>query len=417
MSTAPRGRGAGDRHVYRVSELLAGVRGLLDDRVGRVWIVGEVSNLRRAPSGHVYFTLKDDGAQLRAALFRGTASRLAFDPEDGLEVLVYGELTLYEARGDLQVIVLQLEPRGRGALQLAFEQRRARLEAEGLFDPARKRLLPIFPRRVGVVTSPRGAALRDVVHVTGHRFPATPLLLASTRVQGEGAEHEIAAALANLARHGEIDVVLLVRGGGSLEDLEAFNSEVVARAIVACPVPVVCGVGHEVDVTIADLAADARGATPSAAAALVVPDRRGIRDRLARDGRRLLGGIGHAVQSASYGLDQCREALRALAPSTRIAAQRQRLRAAAHALVRAVDGSIRSARAESLALAGRLDSLSPLAVLGRGYAIARRFDDGSILRGADQVRAGEGIRVRLGRGEIEATVDRTRLSERQRKVD
>jgi len=233
-------------HVYTVAELLLGLRSLLEERVGRVWVVGELSNLHRARSGHLYFTLKDEAGQLRAALFRSAARRLAFEPEDGLEVLVYGELSVYEPRGDLQLIVRQLEPRGLGALQLAFEQLRARLSAEGLFDPDRKRPLPARPSKIGVVTSPTGAAIRDVLEVTGRRYPAASILIAPTRVQGIGAEHEIADAIDRLAAQPDLDLILLVRGGGSLEDLQAFNSEVVARAIARAAVPLVCGVGHEV---------------------------------------------------------------------------------------------------------------------------------------------------------------------------
>ena len=212
---------------------------MLEDRVGRLWIVGEIRGVSRPRSGHVYFQLADDAGQLRAVLFRADARRIAFEPEDGLEVLAYGDLSVYEQRGDLQLIVRQLEPRGVGALQVAFEQLRRRLEAEGLFDAARKRQPPRLPFRIGVVTSPSGAALRDVLEVTGRRLPWVPLLLAPTRVQGPGAELEVAAALADLSRHGGVSVVLLVRGGGSLEDLRAFNSEPVARAIMACPVPVI----------------------------------------------------------------------------------------------------------------------------------------------------------------------------------
>jgi exodeoxyribonuclease VII large subunit len=264
-TTAPGSHGLG--RPFRVSELVGGLRELLEEEVGRVWVVGEISNLRRAPSGHCYFTLKDDQAQLRAALFRSAAVRLPFDPEDGLEVVVEAEVTVYAQRGDLQLIVRQMEPRGQGALQLAFEQLRARLEAEGLFDPARKRALPAWPRRVGVVTSPSGAAVRDVIQVSGRRMPGIALLIAPARVQGDGAEDEIAAALAALGRVPDVDVILLVRGGGSLEDLRPFNTERVARAIAAARVPVVAGVGHEADVSIADLAADARAPTPSAGSA------------------------------------------------------------------------------------------------------------------------------------------------------
>jgi exodeoxyribonuclease VII large subunit len=296
--------------------------------------VGEISNLRRPGSGHVYFTLKDERGQLRAALFRGAVRRLAFEPEEGLEVLVYGDLTVYEPRGDLQIIVRQLEPRGLGALQLAFEQLRGRLEAEGLFDPARKRPLPAFPSRVGVVTSSTGAALRDVLEVTGRRQPDLPLLIAPTRVQGVGAEDEIAAALDALAARTDLSLILLVRGGGSLEDLQPFNTEVVARAIVRSPVPVVSGVGHEIDVTIADLAADVRAPTPSAAAEQAAPDRGALQREYGAAFQRLRSALDARVADWRARLEREREALRAHAPTARLIAQRQRWLAAARALRR-----------------------------------------------------------------------------------
>ncbi|MFP6605513.1 MAG: exodeoxyribonuclease VII large subunit, partial [Myxococcota bacterium] len=261
-----------ERRIFRVGQLLEGLSELLEDQVGRVWVMGEVSNLHEAASGHVYFSLKDDRSQLKAALFRSAARRIPFEIEEGSEIVVYADVSIYAARGDLQLIVRHVEPRGMGALQLAFEQLRRRLEAEGLFDEERKRELPEFPRRVGVVTSATGAAIHDVIEVAGQRFPGTPLLISPTRVQGEGSEVEIVQALSRVTETAgceDVDVILLVRGGGSLEDLMSFNSESVARAIVACPVPVVSGVGHEVDVTISDLAADVRVSTPSAAAAFV----------------------------------------------------------------------------------------------------------------------------------------------------
>ncbi|RIK91550.1 MAG: exodeoxyribonuclease VII large subunit, partial [Proteobacteria bacterium] len=291
MSARGPGAPAAGPRILRVRELVADLAELLRDSFGRVWIVGEISNFRRAASGHCYFTLKDDGAQLKAVLFRGDCERLRFDVGDGLEVLAFAEISLYEARGELQVVVRQLEPRGVGALRLAFEQLRARLEAEGLFDAARKRPLPPVPRAVGVVTSLHGAALHDVLEVTAARWPSIPLLVAGARVQGEGAESELLDALQRLASRPEVDVILLVRGGGSLEDLWPFNAEILARAIVRCPVPIVAGVGHETDVTIAELAADARAPTPSAAAALVVPDRRALAERVLRDRRQLAAAM------------------------------------------------------------------------------------------------------------------------------
>ncbi len=391
--------------IYSVGEVLAGIRTLLEERVGRVWVVGELSNLHRARSGHLYFTLKDDAGQLRAALFRNAARRVAFEPEDGLEVLAYGDLSVYEPRGDLQLIVRQLEPRGLGALQLAFEQLRARLEAEGLFDPARKRPLPARPSKIGVVTSPTGAAIRDVLEVTGRRYRAASILIAPTRVQGAGAEDEIAAALDALCAQTDVELILLVRGGGSLEDLQAFNSEPVARAIARASVPVVSGVGHEVDVTIADLAADARAATPSAAAELAVPDAADLGRHLARDWRRLARAVRAIFERSAQQLARESDALQMLAPSARLVVQRARLRAAARALLRAGAAPAQRGRSRLAQLAGRLDSLSPLAVLDRGYALVRRARDGAIPRTADQLARGERLAIRLAEARLEAVVE------------
>jgi exodeoxyribonuclease VII large subunit len=389
------------RRPLRVAELVGGLRELLEDEVGRVLVVGEISNLRRAPSGHCYFTLKDDHAQIRAALFRSSAVRLPFDPEDGLEVIVEAELTVYAPRGDLQLVVRQMEPRGQGALQLAFAQLRTRLEAEGLFDVAKKRALPACPRRVGIVTSPSGAALRDVIEVSGRRMPGIPLLIAPAHVQGDGAEHEIAAALAALGAVADVDVILLVRGGGSLEDLRAFNTERVARAIRAARVPVVAGVGHEIDISIADLAADARAPTPSAAAELVLPDRRAWRERARVVARRLARAAAGRVALAGRRLDRLAGRLRAHAPAARLAARRARLDTLSRALEREGAHAVALRRERLAALAARLDALSPLAVLGRGYAIAR-LPSGEVLRRAADVAPGDPFTLRLGEGELEA---------------
>ena len=394
--------------VYSVSQVLAGLKGLLQDRVGRLWVSGEVSNLRVPASGHAYFTLKDDAGQLRAVLFRGAARRLAFDPEDGLEVLAYGELTVYESRGDLQLIVQQLEPRGRGALQLAFEQLRGRLEGEGLFDAERKQELPAWPRVVGVVTSSGAAALRDVVHVVERRFPAQPLLLASSRVQGAGAEDELAVALEALDAQPDVEVILLVRGGGSLEDLQPFNTERLARAIASCATPVVSGVGHEVDVTIADLAADLRAATPSAAAAAALPDRERVAIRLDRDARRLVTAGRRAIERMRNRADAGAESLRLQAPRERLAARRGQLVAAGRALRREIQALLAARAAGMAASAGRLETLSPLGVVARGYAIVERAVDGAIVRRAGDVAVGDGLRVRLAEGELDARVEAAR---------
>ncbi|MDP6977319.1 MAG: exodeoxyribonuclease VII large subunit [Myxococcota bacterium] len=403
--TAPR------RRVYPVGQLLTGINGLLQDRVGRVFVQGEVSNLHRAGSGHIYFTLKDDRGQIRAALFRSSAQRVRFELEEGTEVIVGADVGVYEARGDLQLIVKSAEPVGKGALQLAFEQLRRRLESEGLFDEAHKEWPPELPKRVGVVTSPTSAAVRDVIHVTGRRYPGVPLLISPTRVQGEGAEFEIVAALEALLDHGECDVILIVRGGGSLEDLWAFNSEALARAVFDCPVPVISGVGHETDLTICDLVADVRAPTPSAAAELALPDRAalagGVRDRT----RRLVAAMMDRLTHASARHEKERGALRMLAPTARLAARRIRFEAAARSLSRLGPRLTVDARGRLAAQAARLDSLSPLAVLSRGYALVRRKRDGAVVRRESEVAVGDALEVRLAEVDLEATVDIVRPRE------
>ncbi|MCH7867051.1 MAG: exodeoxyribonuclease VII large subunit [Myxococcales bacterium] len=399
---------ASARKIYSVGALLAGINGLLQDRVGRVWVQGEISNLHRASSGHCYFTLKDDRGQLRAALFRGAAGRLRFELEEGTEVIVSADVGVYEARGDLQLIVKNVEPVGLGALQLAFEQLRRKLESEGLFEADRKLALPEIPRRVGVVTSPTSAAVRDVIDVSGRRFPEATLLISPTRVQGEGAENEIVAALDALVAHGNVDVILVVRGGGSLEDLWAFNSEVVARAVARSTVPIISGVGHETDVTICDLVADLRAPTPSAAAELALPDREALAAGLSGSIRRLVNGMTGLIEAARSRHIKERDALRMLAPTARVAAQRARFVAAARALGRLGRSLHIGGRGLLAAQAARLDSLSPLAVLGRGYALVRRGVDGSIVRRAEDVDAGDSLAIRLAEIELDATVDQVR---------
>lgn len=393
------------RRVYPVGQLLAGINGLLQDRVGRVFVQGEVSNFHRASSGHCYFTLKDDRGQIRCALFRSSAQRVRFELEEGIEIIVSADVGVYEARGDLQLLVKGVEPVGLGALQLAFEQLRRRLEAEGLFDVANKREIPEIPSRVGIVTSPTSVAVRDVIHVCARRFPGARLLVSPTRVQGDGAELEIAAALDALVRHGDVDVILIVRGGGSLEDLWAFNTEVVARAVAASTVPVISGVGHETDVTICDLVADLRAPTPSAAAELALPDRAALAAGVAQLSRRLVESMLATIEFAKRRLAKERDALRMLAPTARLAAQRARFVAAARALIRLGSQIPVSRRARLAQQAARLDSLSPLAVLGRGYALVCRSADGAIVRRLGDVTVGDALSVRLAEIDVEARVE------------
>lgn len=397
---------ASERSILGVGQLIAGLSGLIQQHVGRVWVAGEISNLHHARSGHTYFTLKDEDGQIRAALFRGNAARVRFELEEGLEVVAEAEVSIYAARGDLQLIVQTLEPRGMGALQLAFEQLRRRLDAAGLFALERKRSIPAHPRRVGVVTSPTSAAVQDVLKVAGRRFPAIPILISPTRVQGDEAPAEIAAAIGRLATSTDVDVILLVRGGGALEDLWAFNTEVVAEAIAASPIPIVSGVGHETDTTIADLVADVRAPTPSAAAMLAIPDRVPLAGLVDRDLRRLVASIQRQIGIHHDRVARLRAVLRARSPQLRVALARTRearARAAAESAIRRRMDLNRRRLSET---ATRLDALSPLAVLGRGYAIARRESDGRIVRAAGDVSLGDRLELRLAGGQIGVEVTR-----------
>ena len=437
------------RQVWTVSAITALVKGTLETAFGGLWVEGEISNLRMHSSGHVYFTLKDDGAQIRAVLFRGRTRRLRFEPADGLHVLAFGNLDVYAARGEYQLICEALEPKGVGALQLAFEQLRARLAAEGLFDPARKRALPTLPRRVGLITSPTGAAVRDFLNVTTRRFASLQVLVCPVRVQGETAAAEIVEALAELNRIGDLDVLVLARGGGSLEDLWAFNEEAVARAIAASKIPVISAVGHETDVTIADFVADLRAPTPSAAAELVVREKaqlmahvgtlgqrleRVVRERVTRlaertsdlGRRRVLTDPARPLREWTRRVDDlglrlhqiarrrhahAREQLvrsgRALRPGLLAALLRHAGRAVTDLesrLTRATRAEAGRRRQSAEALAGRLDSLSPLACLARGYAVCLR-PSGEVVRRAREVAPGEPVTVRLGEGRLDCRVD------------
>ena len=396
---------APERPILGVGQLLAGLAGLFEHHVGRILVMGEISNLHQASSGHAYFTLKDADGQIRAVLFRGNGGRLRFDLEEGLEVVVEAEVSIYAARGDLQLIVRGVEPRGVGALQLAFEQLRRRLEAEGLFDPALKRPIPAHPRRIGLVTSPSGAAIRDVLEVTGQRFPGIPILISPCLVQGEAAPNEIAAAIEQLAHFEDVDVVLLVRGGGSIEDLWAFNSEIVARAVRASRAPVVSGVGHETDFTIADLVADTRAATPSAAAMLVTPDRAALAQAVERDRRRLLGLVAGRVERARARLAHGAAALSARSPRAQIERARTREARARAAAELAITRRLERGRRRFIESATRLDALSPLAVLARGFALVRRAEDGRIVRSPRDLRPSDRLEIRLSEGSLVARVE------------
>ena len=395
---------AGER-TYTVGELTRAIRGALESDFRDLWVEGEISNCRRPSSGHVYFTLKDSSAQIRCAMFKRSSQVVRFKVEDGMKVLANGSISVYEPRGEYQLVVKKLEPRGVGALQLAFEQLKQRLEREGLFREERKRPIPMIPDRIGIVTSPTGAAIRDILNVIGRRFAPVHLILYPVRVQGTGASSEIAEALRYFSRSGTVDVVIAGRGGGSIEDLWAFNEEEVARAIYESAVPVIAAIGHEIDFTIADFTADKRAPTPSAAAELVVAER----ERLAKD-----------VQSLGDRVTACMEA-RLLRAGERVEAARGRygfrlvedrikqwLQRMDELGERLGDTSTRRTERERgrvEVLEGKLAGLNPLAVLSRGYSLAFKLPGRVLVRDAADVGPGDLVEVKVARGEFRAKVE------------
>jgi len=396
-------------HVYTVSALTAELKTLLEATYPSLWVEGEVSNFKHHPSGHMYFTLKDATSQIRAVMFRAANRTLKFRPEDGLSVLVRASLSVYEPRGEYQLYVEHMEPKGLGALQLAFEQLKARLAAEGLFDEARKRPIPRLPRRIGIVTSPSGAAIRDMLNIIDRRFANVEILIYPARVQGEGAAEEIVAGIAALNARGDLDVLIVGRGGGSIEDLWAFNEEVVARAIAASKVPVISAVGHETDFTIADFVADLRAPTPSAAAELVVAHKAELTQRLDDLTSRLESALGHRVRAGRERLTHLARHLGLLNPVERIRRHRERVAVAAETLRGAIRTRLKLWEGDLRALAGKLESLSPLAILARGYSITRLLPDLSIVKDAASVRAGEAVSILLHRGSLACRVEETTL--------
>ena len=444
------------RRVLTVGELTARIRTLLERSLFEVWVEGELSNCRVWNTGHLYFTLKDRTAQIKGVMFRLPLSRLRFKPQDGLRVVARGRITVYDPKGEYQILCEHFEPEGLGARQLAFDQLKGRLSAEGLFDARRKRPLPALPRKIGVVTSLDGAAVRDILKVLRRRYANAHVVIRPSRVQGEGAALEIARAIAAIGRVPGVDVVVVARGGGSIEDLWAFNEEVVARAIAGCPVPTISAVGHETDVTIADFVADVRAPTPSAAAEMVVtrhedfcanverlsgrlnaamrarvhrmesrlralearPGYAGVPGRLAMRAQRT-AELTHALRRAiggtlTAGARICQVHERALAafdPRRRLAAARTRIVAGRGRLQAAVERRRHADEARLRGVASRLEALSPLAVLGRGYAVCWDAGRTRIIRDAGTVREGESVRVEVERGALECRV--TRQSERR----
>ena len=396
--------------ILSVSELTAGIKDLLETSFPQVWVGGEISNFARPRSGHCYLTLKDEGAQISAVIWRSTAARVRFELHDGLEVICRGHIGVYPPQGKYQLIIQQIEPRGIGALELALRQLRAKLAREGLFAPERKRPLPRFVRRVALVTSPTGAAIRDFLEVLRRRWQGTDVLVVPVRVQGEGAAEEIAAAIETVNRLSQpVDCLVVTRGGGSLEDLWAFNEEIVCRAIFASRVPVVSAVGHEIDVTLSDLVADVRALTPSEAAELLAPAADEIAGRLRQYQGRLATALRTRASAARARLEGLAAHRVFRRPYARVHDLARRLDEMESRSGRAVVGLARLARQRADSLAARLDSLSPLAVLGRGYSLTQRTADGVVIRDAGQLAAGDQLRTRFARGEAVSRVEQVEL--------
>jgi exodeoxyribonuclease VII large subunit len=388
-----------------VSELTRLVRAAIENEsaLQNVWVSGEVSNFSQPKSGHWYFTLKDADAELRCVMWRSMAANQAHTPQDGEALEVHGGLNVYEPRGQYQLYADEVRPAGEGALYQEFLRLKAKLEAEGLFDPDRKRPLPPWPRRIGLVTSPTGAAVRDMLDTLRRRFPLAEVVLAPSAVQGPGAPAELVSALQRLNQFAQPDLILLARGGGSLEDLAAFNDEALARAIVASPVPIVSGVGHETDFSISDFAADLRAPTPTAAAELATPDQAELRASLHDHTLQLARQMAAALREQRWNLQSTNERLQRRSPAARLLGDRQRLDDLGHRAQRALRGQARHLRTLLLGQQARLSALGPQSVLGRGYAVVSSAQ--GVVKDAGQVQPGDKLDVRVRDGRFGARVE------------
>lgn len=387
-------------HIFSVCELISTVKNLLERSFTNIWVSGEVSNLRVSPSGHTYFSLKDEKAIIKCALFKGFAGKLRFQVKDGMQLVCHGNISLYEKGGDFNLIVDHCEPKGVGALQLAFEQLKAKLHKEGLFAVERKKPLPFLPKKIGIVTSPTGAAIRDILNILNRRYPDIEVLLYPVRVQGDGAAKEIAEAISYMNSRDDIDVMIVGRGGGSLEDLWAFNEEVVARSIFVSKVPIISAVGHEIDFTISDFVADKRAPTPSAAAEIVVPRKEDLVKRVIDLKQQLVRATSVFFDVKTKMLKQVVSHLKP--PTSRfpdlilhIDSLRERLATATKTLVE-------RSNAKLAQLAAELSHLSPLAVLAKGYSVV--YKNGKIVKTSKGLKKGDELNIRMNEGEIKAEV-------------
>lgn len=399
------GQGSSQTHILTVSQFTIQIKTLLEGAFPDVWVEGEISNLSIPQSGHAYFTLKDEHAQVRAVLFRSSQRHLKFTLQHGMQALCRGRVSVYEPRGEYQLILDYIEPKGVGALQLAFEQLKARLEKEGLFDPDHKRPLPVLPRRIGIVTSPTGAAIRDMLRVIKRRHPKMHILVYPVPVQGVEAAPAIVEAIRYFNQEKNVDVMIIGRGGGSLEDLWAFNEERVARAIHASGIPTISAVGHETDYTISDFTADLRAPTPSAAAEMVVESEERFRDSINSLKSRLIKRMKQRLETARASL---REKIRLLGdPRRRVEQIAQRVDELVRRMALGLRQHVRRDRARLSALTAGLDHLNPLSILSRGYSITKKLPEGLILKDAVDAKPGDLLSTRLHKGELLSRVEKT----------
>ena len=394
-----------EKHVYTVSELTKYIRVILEDSFPGVWIEGEISNFILHSSGHIYFSLRDASGSLKCAFFKRANERLKFKLKDGMKVICFGSISVYEARGDYQLIVEEVEPKGIGALQLQFQALKEKLTKEGLFDESHKIPIPFLPTRIGIVTSPTGAAIRDILNIARRRFSNVEIIINPVKVQGEGAKDEIANAIREFNKLKAIDVMIVTRGGGSLEDLWPFNEEVVARAIYDSEIPVISAVGHEIDYTISDFVADFRAPTPSAAAELVIPRKEDLVNLINTAIKRLGNALGSKINILAEKLTTLRESYILRQPLNLITQYEQGIDDLRKDMAIRVDHLVRIKGENFNLLTGKLETLSPLAILNRGYSITTKLPGGVILKDARALKKGDEIETKLGNGKLKSRVE------------
>ncbi|MFQ5962875.1 MAG: exodeoxyribonuclease VII large subunit [Candidatus Scalinduaceae bacterium] len=390
--------------VFSVSEITRKIRTSLEQSFSNISIVGEISNVRKPGSGHVYLTLKDENAQLQAVIFRNTANKIKFELKDGIEVMSFGSITVYEPRGQYQLIIDEIEPKGIGALQLAFQQLKEKLEKEGLFDPSHKKTIPFIPKKIGIVTSPTGAAIKDILNIINRRFANVEILLNPVKVQGDGAAEEIAEAIIELNKLPDIDVIIVGRGGGSLEDLWAFNEEIVAWSVYNSRIPVISAVGHEIDITIADLVADRRALTPSEAGELVVPRRDLLLEMLEKFKIRLFQSLKNKLTLSKDKLTRIADSYIMKQPLDKLHRLQQRLDEFTQRLNLNITHTLNTEREKLSGIAGKLESLNPFSVLKRGYTITTRLENNKSLCEVEDLNEGDKIKTKLFKGSIISTI-------------